>query len=313
MRIIFMGTPEPARKVLQALIDAKNEIVCVVTQPDRPKGRGQKLTSSPVCELANQAGLPLEKPESVKDKVFISLLKSLSPDIIIVVAYGKILPKEILGIAKLGCINIHASLLPRYRGAAPVQWALLKGEKETGITIMQIDETLDTGNIWAQEKVVISKNDTTISLSKKLFEVGPQLLTKTLKQIKSGKLKSIPQNNAQASYAPKLRKEEGVLDFKKEAAAVRNRIRAFDPWPGAYTFFKEKILKIWKVNAKFIDLQKSFAAGEVIDIIKGRGFVVAALDKGLLIEEVQLEGKKRMSAYDFVLGHQLKVGENLPS
>lgn len=313
MRIIFMGTPEPARKILESLIESKHEIVLVVTQPDRPRGRGRQITKSHVCELADQKGLPLQKPETIKDKIFISLLKSLSPDLIVVVAYGKILPKEILEIPKFGCVNVHASLLPKYRGAAPIQWALLNGEKETGITVMKIDAKLDTGDILAQEKIKIPLEDTTFSLTEKLFKRGAKLLIEVLPKIADGKIKAISQDDAAKSFAPSLRKEAGVIDFKKNAQAIRNQVRAFDPWPGAYTFYQKKMLKLWKINVKFIDLKKSFNPGEVVDIIKGRGFVIAAADKGILIEEVQLEGKKRMSADSFVNGHGVRVGEILPS
>jgi methionyl-tRNA formyltransferase len=310
--MIFMGTPEPAKKILQALVDARHEIICVVTQPDRKCGRGQKVAQSMVAQLANRLGLPCEKPEKIKDKVFISLLNSLRPDLIIIVAYGKILPKDILVIPKFGCINVHASLLPKLRGAAPVQWAILNGEKETGVTVMQLDVGLDTGPILAQEKVAIAAEDTATALTEKLFAVGAKLLIKMLPKIADGKISSVPQDNLSATYAPALRKEEGLLDFKKPAKQIRNRVRAFDPWPGAFTFYRKKMLKFFRVSSEFVELRKSFAPGEVVDIIKGRGFVVAAQDCGLRVEEVQGEAGRRMGAYEFVIGHGIKVGDVLP-
>ena len=237
MRIIFFGTPEPAVAVLETLLKGNNEIVCVVTQPDRPKGRGQKLSFSPVKESALKHALPVEQPESVKNnKVFQSLIASLKPDLAVVVAYGKILPKELLAIPRYGFINLHASLLPKYRGAAPVQWALLKGEKESGITIFKIVEQLDAGPVIAQKKIKISEDDTAETLLKKIMAEGAKLLTAVLKAIAAGKADPVEQNEAAVTYAPQLTKESGEIDWKKSAREVHDRIRGLVPWPAAHTF-----------------------------------------------------------------------------
>ena len=327
MRIIFMGTPEPAAKVLQDLISSHHEIVCVVTQPDRPKGRGRKIAFPAVKEVALKHNLPLEQPEKVNpstqlginaersrgiknNKVFVSLLKSFKPDVIVVVAYGKILPKEILDIPKNGCLNVHASLLPKYRGAAPIQWALLNGEKETGVTIMWLDEGLDTGPIVLQTKVKIEEQDDSITLLKKVFDKGGPLLLKALEQVESGRIQYIQQNNAQATYAPMIQKESGELDFKKSATEVLSRIRALVPWPGAHTFRAEKLLKIWRAESQ---AGPKDLPGKIVEIIKNVGFVVATGEGNLLVLEVQSEGKKRISAYDYVIGHDVKIGEILPN
>lgn len=314
MRIIFMGTPKESASVLQTLLDAKQEIVLVVTQPDRPKGRGLKVKPSAIKELSLKQGLPLEQPESVKDTTFIKILESLKPDIIVVAAYGKILPKAILSIPKHGCINVHASLLPKYRGAAPIQWALLKGESETGVTIFKLDELLDTGSIILQEKIKIEDEDNAGTLSKKLFKLGSELLLKAITFIEKGQATYTSQPAAQVSYAPSITKESGSLDFKKSAVEVHNRIRAMNPWPGAYTFYKGKRLKILLSDIKISNLATgAHSPGTIIDMVKNVGFIVATSKGHLLIKEVQPEGGKAMRAYDFIIGHKVKVGEVLPS
>ncbi len=315
MKIVYMGTPETAASMLEALLGAKHQILAVVTQPDRPRGRGQKISFSPVKEIALKHNLPIEQPEKVKDnKIFISYLKSLNPDIIVVVAYGRILPKEILGIPKYGCLNVHASLLPKYRGAAPIQWALLNGEEETGITIMKIDELLDTGDIILQEKVKIEENDDAITLFKKLFSLGGGLLLKVLEQIERGEAKYIPQKDAEATNAPAIAKESGEIDWRKSALQIHNRVRAMLPWPVAHTFYKEKLLRIWKSNIHVADLETKYKLpGTILHLVKNIGFIVATGKGHLLIREVQPAGKKRMGAHDFVIGHDVKIGETLPN
>ncbi|KPJ69003.1 hypothetical protein AMJ44_04870 [candidate division WOR-1 bacterium DG_54_3] len=315
MRIIFMGTPETSAEILKVLIEAKHEILCVVSQPDRPKGRGQKISFPPVKEWALKYALPIEQPEKIKgNQVFISLLESLNPEVIVVVAYGKILPKEILNIPKYGCINVHASLLPKYRGAAPVQWALLNGEKLTGVTIMKIDEFLDTGEVILQEKVRIEEEDNNATLSKKLFSLGGKLLLKALEQIERGKAKYTPQNEAEATQAPAITRESGEIDWRRSALEIHNRIRAMVPWPGAHTFYKEKLLKIWRSEIYVADLESKFKLpGTIVQMVKKVGFMVATGKGHLLINEVQPQGKKCMPAYDFAIGHDVKIGETLPN
>ena len=315
MQIVFMGTPEQAAQILEELILAGHQILCVVTQPDRPRGRGQKIEFSPVKEVALKHTLPIEQPEKVKgNEVFVSLIKSLQPDILVVVAYGQILPKKMLEIPKYGAVNVHASLLPRYRGAAPIQWALLSGEKETGITLMKIDELLDTGDIIFQEKVMIEAEDNAVTLSKKLFLEGSKLLIRALAEIEKGSAKYQKQNEKEATYAPSLTKESGEIDWKKPAAEIHNRVRALVPWPGAHTYFKGKLLKIWRSEVSIADLiTGKKAAGEIVQIVKNLGFIVSTGSGDLLVLEVQPEGRQKMGAYDFCIGHGVQAGEVFPS
>ncbi len=312
MKIVFMGTPEPAKKILQALIDAKKEVVLVVTQPDRPKGRGLKLAKSPVKELAENSNIPVDTPEKVKGKTFIEELKTYEPDIIVIAAYGKILPKEILDIPKQGCINVHASLLPKYRGAAPIQWALLNGEKETGVTIFKLKETLDTGDIILQKSLKIKDEDNAETLSDKLFQLGGKAVVEALELIESGRAKYAPQDDSKATYAESLRKESGIIEWHKSAKEIHNRIRAMYPWPGAYTYYNGKMLKILSSEVKSKD-GKHADPGMVVEVIKGEGFVAAAGQGTILIKEVQPEGKKRMGAFDFCIGYKISKGVVLPS
>lgn len=312
MKIVFMGTPEQSAAVLADLLAAKHNILCVITQPDRPKGRGQKVAFSPVKDLALKNDLPLEQPEKAKDAV--ALIRSLAPDIVVVVAYGKLLPRELLNVPKYGCVNVHASLLPKYRGAAPVQWALLKGEKETGITIMRIDERLDTGEIISQKKVRIEEEDDAGGLMQKLFACGSKLLLEALKKIEKGEARYVPQNEADATFAPAISKESGELDWKKSAAEIHDRVRALVHWPVAQTFYREKRLKIWKSRVHLADLSsREHVPGSIVEIVKNEGFIVSTGRGHILIQEVQTEGGKRMKAYDFVIGHDVKIGETLPN
>ena len=314
MRIIYLGTPQPAADLLSALIAAGHEIVCIITQPDRPRGRGQKVTFSPVKEVALKHSLPIEQPERLKNNpVFLSLLQSLKPELGVVVAYGKILPPEILAIPKHGFINLHASLLPKYRGAAPIQWALLKGEKETGITIFRLTEQLDEGPIISQEKIYISEDDNAVTLSEKLFKAAPVLMLNTLEKIEKGSAQFTGQNEAAATFAPMLTKESAEIDWKKSASEIHDRIRALVAWPGAHTIYQEKRLKIITTRLGIFDLRhEPKLPGEILQLVKDEGFIVATGAGDLLVLEVQLEGGKKMRAFDFAIGHDVKIGETLP-
>ncbi|OGC23969.1 methionyl-tRNA formyltransferase [candidate division WOR-1 bacterium RIFOXYC2_FULL_37_10] len=303
MKIIFFGTPTPAAVCLKTLIGVEEEIIYVISQPDRKKGRGLHLTPSPVKELAIQNKIPVETPEKIKDETFIKKIKSLNPDLIIVAAYGKILPKQILDIPKYGAINIHASLLPKYRGAAPIQHALLNGEKETGITIMQLDEGLDTGDIILQEKLEIEPKDTSAILLDKLFAKGASLLLEAIKQIKNGTAKMIPQNDLKATYAKLITKEMGKINWAKPAEEINNQIRALTPWPSAYTFLDKKMLKIFE--AAVVPLSEVRKPGEVIET-KDQ-LIVACGKDSLSIIDVQLEGKRKMPIADFLKGYTSKL------
>ncbi|HTY13259.1 MAG TPA: methionyl-tRNA formyltransferase [Candidatus Omnitrophota bacterium] len=309
MKIVFMGTPAPAAACLQALIDAEEQIACVVTQPDRPKGRNLRVTASPVKELAMKYKIPVESPEKAKDPIFINKIRSLDPELIVVVAYGKILPKELLSIPKRGAINVHASLLPKYRGAAPVQWALLNGDNETGVTVMQISETLDTGDIILQDTVTIDPQDNSATLLDKLFARGAQTLLLVVDQIKKGTAKASPQNETEATYAPSITKESGEIDWKRSAMEINNRVRAMIPWPVAHTFYKGKMLRLW--SAEPVSVPGKFQPGEIVDV---RDDLIVACGAGsLLIQELQLEGGRKMGAHDFVRGHRLAIGDSFPS
>jgi methionyl-tRNA formyltransferase len=305
-----MGTPEPAQVCLKALIDSKEELVAVITQPDRPKGRGLKVAPTPVKETALHYNIPVFQPEKIKDKEVYDLIRGIKPDLIAIVAYGKILPKEILDIPKYGAINVHASVLPKYRGAAPVQWALLNGEKFTGVTVMKVTETLDAGDIILQETLPIYDSDNTSTLTEKLFKLGAQLLVRAVSQIKSGKASYAKQDEKTVTYAPTLKKENGIIDWRKKAEEISDQIKAFDPWPVAYTYYKGKTLKILKAEQM---AKEGCSEGRIMEIIKNRGFVVGACGGALLITEVQPESGKKMCAWNFLAGHKLHVGDVLPS
>ncbi len=245
LSIVFMGTPHFAVPSLQILIDHSESIVSVVTQPDRPVGRGQKVKLPPIKEIALAHSLPVLQPEKVRDRVFIENLKALSPDLIIVVAFGQILPRSILDIPRFGCINVHASLLPEYRGAAPINWVLINGETATGVTIMLLDEGMDTGDILLQKPLAITPDDTAITLHDRLALAGAQLLGEALDQLQTRRWKQIPQDHTKATYAPALKKDDGCIHWDKSAKEISNQIRGMNPWPGCFTFYRGKLLKIF--------------------------------------------------------------------
>ncbi|MFN3406770.1 MAG: methionyl-tRNA formyltransferase [Caldimicrobium sp.] len=306
-KTLFFGTPEFVLPVLEYLWEKEN-LIGVVTQPDKPKGRGLAPSPSPVKIWAKERELKVLEPLKLKDSSFLETLKDLSPELIVVFAYGKILPKEVLEIPKEGCWNIHLSLLPKFRGASPVQWAILAGEKITGVSIMLMDEGMDTGPILLQKSIPIEEDDTTPTLLEKLSHLAVKSLEEALILYKEGKLKPVPQPNKDVSYAPLIKKEDGLISFKEEAEILLRKLRAFTPWPGIYTYFKGKILKIH--SASLVELDKPYTPGEIIKIDKS-GIYVATSHKGLLLLEVQLEGKKRISAYDFAQGFHLKKGQLL--
>jgi methionyl-tRNA formyltransferase len=303
MRIVFMGTPEFAVPSLKALIESGDEVVAVVTQPDKPKGRGLEVTPPPVKTLAQKYGIPVLQPQKIKTEEFLKQLEELRPDIICVVAYGKILPKGILELPRYGCINVHASLLPKYRGAAPINWAIIRGEKVTGITTMKMDEGMDTGDILLQREVPIEDEDTAETLSHKLSLTGAEVLIETLNLLKEGKLKPIPQNHSQATYAPMLKKEDGEIDWGKTAEEIKNLVRGTLPWPGAYTFLDNKILKVYKVRV----VEGQGKPGEVIKSDK-ETLRVATGENALDILELQIEGGKRLDTATFLRGRKIREG-----
>lgn len=309
-RIIFMGTPAFSVPILKALIDSEDEIVAVVTQPDRPKGRGQKISFSPVKKLALEFNIPIFQPEKIKESTFIKQLRSLKPELIVVAAYGQILPKEILNIPTYGCLNVHASLLPKYRGAAPINWAIVCGEKETGITIMLMDEGLDTGDILLMESISIGEEETAGELHDRLALLGAKLIIKAIDGLKKGLL--IPQKQPEegVSYAPMIKKKDGLADFKKSALELANLIRGFDPWPSVYTYYEGKLLRLFRPKV-ILDTPLE-PPGTIIKADK-EGILIATGQGSLLIREVQFEGGKRMPVKTFLLGHNIKPGTKFKS
>ena len=308
MKIVFMGTPDFAKESLEAIYDAGHEILGVVTNPDRPKGRGMKMVASPVKEYAISKNLEIYQPEKIRNnEEFIEKMKSLQPDVICVVAYGKILPQEVLDIPKLGCINVHGSLLPQYRGAAPIQWAVIYGDKVTGITSMYMDIGMDTGDMILKEEIEIGENETTGELWNKLSQIGGKLLVKTLEQIKNGTAPRIPQRG-EFSMAPMLNKEMSRIDWKnKNANEIKNLVRGLDPIMGTYSYLEGKKIKIWKVEV-LNDKNSSEEYGTVIKADSKEGLYVSAKDGIIKVLEIQGENAKRMNIQDFLRGNTIPEG-----
>lgn len=307
-RLIFFGTPDFAVPTLEALAAAGEEVAAVVTQPDRPKGRGQRPTPPPVKVRAHALGLPVLQPMRLKDPQFLAQLKGLRPELLVVAAYGRLLPPELLALPEVGCLNVHASLLPHYRGAAPVAWALIQGERETGVTIMWMVEELDAGPIFLQERVPIRPEDNAGTLSARLAEVGAELLVKALKHLRRGEAIKIPQPEAGVSYAPPLTPEMQRLDFTREAKAVAGRIRGLDPEPGAYTLFQGQRLKLF--GGRLAKETGSPAPPGTVLSLTPEGLEIACGQGTVTVRELQWPGRKRLPAADFLRGRPL-VGEIL--
>jgi methionyl-tRNA formyltransferase len=307
MKIIFMGTAELSCASLEKLA-GKFSVIAVVTQPDKPKGRELKLQFSPVKILAEKLKLPVLQPAKARDEKFISELRGLKPDLIVVVAYGQILPQAILDLPKFGCVNLHTSLLPKYRGASPIQSAILNGETETGVTIMKMDAGLDTGEIISQARTPVLPEDNSQTLHDRLAQLGAELLVETIPDYVAGKILPKPQPAEGASYAAKIKKEDGKIDWNEPAEKILNRLRAFTPWPGAFTFLqaepKPQLLKIWKVEV----VENSGRAGEILSADK-TGIMVGCGKNALRILELQREGGRRMTVQEFLAGNPLKAGE----
>ena len=309
MKIVFMGTPDFAQKSLEALYNARHEILAVVTNIDKPKGRGMKLVESPVKEYAKSKNLTIFQPEKVRKNIeFIEQIKKLEPDVICVVAYGKILPSEILEIPKLGCINVHASLLPKYRGAAPIQWAVLNGDKTTGVTTMYMDIGMDTGDMILKQEVEIGENETTGELWDRLAIIGADLLVKTLDQIEKGTAPRIKQSD-DFTMAPMLNKETSKIDWQeKTAKQIKNLVRGLNPIMGAYSYLNGKKIKFWKVEVEE-DTNSNQENGTVIKANDKDGLYIKAKDGVLKIIEIQGENAKRMNANDFLRGNKIEIGQ----
>jgi methionyl-tRNA formyltransferase len=307
-RIVFMGTPQVAAATLEQLIQGPDPVVGVVTQTDRPSGRGQQTSPSPVRKTAEARKIPVIAAEKIRTPEFLAALTQWQPDIIVVVAYGRILPKTILELPPQGCLNVHYSLLPKYRGAAPAAWTIINSESESGVTTMKLVEKMDAGSIYLQEAIALASDETTGSLQTKLTPIGARLLLETLRRLKDGLLIAREQDENAATLAPILKKENGLIDWNKSAVEIERRVRGLDPWPGSFTHVSGKLLKVHR--AKIISTQRTGKSGEVIRADSG-GFWVATAGGVIELDEVQLENKKRLAGCEFIKGARIKLGERL--
>ena len=308
MKIIFMGTPDFSVGTLEALVEAGHEVVLAVTQPDKPKGRGKEMQFTPVKECAMKYGIPVFQPRKVREPECIEELRKYNADIMVVVAFGQLLPKEILEMTPYGCVNVHASLLPKYRGAAPIQWAIIDGEEVTGVTTMQMNEGLDTGDMLLKVKIPIEEKETGGSLFDKLAEAGAKLCVETLDKLEKKEITPIPQGETTTAYAKMLDKQAGNIDWTKSAVEIERLIRGLTPWPSAYTNWNGKVMKIW--DAKAMEGTSDVLPGTIANVDK-EAFYVQTGNGYLKVCELQIPGKKRMDAAAFMRGYQVKAGEVL--
>jgi methionyl-tRNA formyltransferase len=311
LRIVFMGTAELACASLRTLLASRTwTVLAVVTRPDRPKGRDLKEQPPPVKTIADVAGLRVLQPEKARDPAFVAKLAALQPEVIVVAAYGQILPQAVLDLPKFGCVNVHASLLPKYRGAAPIQWAILNNEEETGVSIMRMSAGLDTGDVLSRRATAIGPDETAATLHDRLAAMGAELLAQTLPPYIAGGITPQPQDDTKATYARKITKEDGRLDWSRPALELRNRMRAFTPWPGAFVNWtvqgRPRLLKIWRAQIE----RRQGQPGHVLEADK-TGLVVACGAEALRIEQLQLEGGRKMTAAEFLAGHDIRIGTSL--
>lgn len=311
MKIVYMGTPDYAVGALEALIAAGHQVTAVLTQPDKPKGRGREMQMTPVKQCALQHGIPVFQPVRVKEAQAVEVLRSYEADVFVVAAFGQILSEEILQMPKYGCINIHASLLPRYRGAGPIQWAVINGEKESGITIMQMDKGIDTGDILLQSVVPVSEKETGDSLHDKLAAEGARLIVEALAGIEAGKIIPRKQKDEDSCYARRLDKSMGKIDWDQETVKIERLVRGLTSWPGTYTFHRGKTLKIWESDISQEKGADGREAPGTVTAVEKDAFYVRTKDGALKVSQVQLEGKKKMTVRDFLLGYQIRPGEML--
>lgn len=308
MKVIFMGTPDFSVGTLEALVEAGHEVVLAVTQPDKPKGRGKEMQFTPVKECALKYDIPVYQPRRVREPECIEALRKCEADIMVVVAFGQILPKEILEMTKYGCVNVHASLLPKYRGAAPIQWSIIDGEEVTGVTTMQMNEGLDTGDMLLKVEIPIEEKETGGSLHDKLAEAGAKLCIETMNGLQAGTITPVPQGETTTSYAKMLDKQLGNIDWSKRAVEIERLIRGLSPWPSAYTDWSGKVMKVW--DAKVVNCVSEGIPGTIVKVEKDAFYVQTG--EGLLeVLELQIPGKKRMDAGAFLRGYQIKEGEML--
>lgn len=305
MKIVFMGTPEFAVPCLQKIIDEGHEVLAVVTQPDKPKGRGKKLAMPPVKELALKYNIDVYQPVKAREESFVEKLKEINPELIVVVAFGQILPKSILDIPKFGCVNVHASLLPKYRGAAPLNWVIINGEEKTGVTTMYMDVGLDTGDMILKSEIPLDDEITAGELHDKMMVQGAEVLKDTIDLISKGEAPREKQNDEETCYSPIMDKSLGNIDWSKSATDIHNLIRGVNPWPSAYTTYDKQTMKIWKT--KVLDKSSEKTPGTIINVDKN-GIEVSTGDKALQISEIQMSGKKRMIVSEYIKGNDISTG-----
>lgn len=305
MKIVFMGTPEFAVPCLQKIIDEGHEVLAVVTQPDKPKGRGKKLAMPPVKELALKYDIDVYQPVKAREESFVEKLKEINPELIVVVAFGQILPKSILDIPKFGCVNVHASLLPKYRGAAPLNWVIINGEEKTGVTTMYMDVGLDTGDMILKSEIPLDDEITAGELHDKMMVQGAEVLKDTINLISKGEAPREKQNDEETCYSPIMDKSLGNIDWSKSATDIHNLIRGVNPWPSAYTTYDKQTMKIWKT--KVLDKSSEKTPGTIINVDKN-GIEVSTGDKVLQISEIQMSGKKRMIVSEYIKGNDISTG-----
>lgn len=305
MKIVFMGTPDFSVPVLDSLVEAGHEVVAVITQPDKPKGRGKEMQPTPVKAAAIEYNIPVYQPVKVRDEEFVKVLEGFKADAMVVVAFGQILTKNILDMPKYGCINVHASLLPKYRGAAPMQWSIIEGEAKTGVTIQQMDEGIDTGDILAIEEIELDEKETYGSLHDRLAVMGGPLVIKVLEELEKGTVSRVKQNDEESNYVKIIKKSFGKIDFTMDAVKIERLIRGLNPWPSAFTTFNNKTLKIW--DADVLDKEFDGEYGEIVEVTKNN-FIIKTGKGALVVNELQLEGKKRMETDAFLRGVTVEKG-----
>lgn len=311
MRIIFMGTPDFSVPTLESLIASRHDVIAVVTQPDKPKGRGKEVQMLPVKMTALSHNIPVYQPVRAREASFIEEMRSLAPDVMVVIAFGQILPKELLDVPTHGCVNIHASLLPKYRGAAPIQWAVINGDRETGITTMMMDVGMDTGDMLEKQVVLLEEKETGGSLFDRLSLLGGDMILSTMKQMEDGTLVRTPQNHEEATHVKKIEKTMGEIDWEMDAAAIERLIRGLNPWPSAYTHWNGKILKIWEADVAAGNGSLAAASAGTVVAASGDSLDVQTGNGVLKIRSLQLEGKKRMDTAAFLRGYPVEAGSRL--
>lgn len=304
MKILFMGTPDFAAEILDAIAKTEHNIVGAVSQPDKPKGRGHKLVPTDVKIKAEEWGIDVYQPETLKNEAFLDTLNELAPDMIIVAAYGKILPEYIINYPRYGCINVHASILPKYRGAAPIQWSIINGDKKTGVSIMRMDKGLDTGDVVSVRETVIGEYETAGELFDRLAKIGADLMVEAIDKIESGEAVYTPQDHSKSTYAEKITKETSVIDWTKDNGAVSKLICGMSPFPGAVTTYKGEVVKIYEAEKA----DGTGVAGEILELHKGKGLKVACGSGAVYVKTVQFAGSKRMNVEDYARGHEILNG-----